>query len=169
LTRLHNDANVLTLSSKFTAKNQLEQIVKVFLETKYEGGRHVVRLEKIRHAEEVSMSHKPGATILILFYVLWIKDLIEKEFDADDLFHQYIALRQDVQHQRFFNYFLQEYKKRKNKSDLDVLTTAAKLKSWLKKHSGKKPRKWFEYQKDKFKLRSELVEELMSHMNLSVS
>ncbi|MFQ6008855.1 MAG: ribose 5-phosphate isomerase B [Candidatus Zixiibacteriota bacterium] len=52
LTRLHNDANVLTLSSKFTKTNQLEQILKVFLETKYEGGRHVPRLEKIRRAEE---------------------------------------------------------------------------------------------------------------------
>jgi ribose 5-phosphate isomerase B len=52
LTRLHNDANVLTLSSKFTAKNQLEQILKAFLETKYEGGRHVARLEKIRRVEQ---------------------------------------------------------------------------------------------------------------------
>jgi ribose 5-phosphate isomerase B len=52
LTRLHNDANILTLSSKFTPENQLEQTVKVFLETKYEGGRHVARLEKIRLAEE---------------------------------------------------------------------------------------------------------------------
>jgi ribose 5-phosphate isomerase B len=52
LTRLHNDANVLTLSSKFTPNNQLEQILKAFLETKYEGGRHVARLEKIREAEK---------------------------------------------------------------------------------------------------------------------
>jgi ribose 5-phosphate isomerase B len=52
LTRLHNNANVLTLSSKFTPEGQLEQIVKTFLETEYEGGRHERRLEKIRKAEE---------------------------------------------------------------------------------------------------------------------
>jgi len=51
LTRLHNNANVLTLSSKFTPEHQLEQIVKAFLETEYEGGRHERRLEKIRKAE----------------------------------------------------------------------------------------------------------------------
>jgi len=51
-TRLHNDANVLTLSQKYTPENQLEEILKNFLETKFEGGRHLRRIEKIKAAEE---------------------------------------------------------------------------------------------------------------------
>jgi ribose 5-phosphate isomerase B len=52
LTRLHNDANVLTLSQKYTPEDQVEEIVKNFLETRFEGGRHASRIEKIRKAEE---------------------------------------------------------------------------------------------------------------------
>ena len=51
LTRLHNDANVLALSSKYTPEKDLEEIIKLFLETKFEGGRHTRRLEKIQAAE----------------------------------------------------------------------------------------------------------------------
>jgi len=52
LTRLHNDANVLTLSQKYTPEDQLEEVLRSFLNTEFEGGRHVARLEKIRQAEE---------------------------------------------------------------------------------------------------------------------
>ncbi|MEW5993818.1 MAG: ribose 5-phosphate isomerase B [Candidatus Zixiibacteriota bacterium] len=52
LTRLHNDANVLTLSSKFTPESELEAIISKFLETEFEGGRHVPRLKKIQAAEK---------------------------------------------------------------------------------------------------------------------
>lgn len=52
LTRLHNNANVLTLSQKYTPEDQLEDIIKQFLTTPFEGGRHLRRLEKIRDAEE---------------------------------------------------------------------------------------------------------------------
>jgi ribose 5-phosphate isomerase B len=48
LTRLHNDANVLVLAGKYTPENELEEIVKVFLDTPFEGGRHVARLNKIK-------------------------------------------------------------------------------------------------------------------------
>ena len=51
LTRLHNDANVLTLAGKYTAEDKLEEIVKLFLETEFEGGRHLSRLEKIKQQE----------------------------------------------------------------------------------------------------------------------
>lgn len=50
-TRLHNDANVLTLSDKYTPKDQLEEILKTFLETEFEGGRHIARIKKIDEAE----------------------------------------------------------------------------------------------------------------------
>ncbi len=52
LTRSHNDANVLSLAQKFIPEDQLEEIVKTFLETEFEGGRHIARIEKIGAAEE---------------------------------------------------------------------------------------------------------------------
>ena len=51
LTRSLNDANVLTLASKYTPEDQLEEIIKKFLETPFEGGRHTRRVEKIQKAE----------------------------------------------------------------------------------------------------------------------
>jgi len=51
LTRSHNDANIMTLAAKYTPEDQLEEIIRIFLETKFEGGRHIPRLEKIRQAE----------------------------------------------------------------------------------------------------------------------
>ncbi|MEA1979372.1 MAG: ribose 5-phosphate isomerase B [candidate division Zixibacteria bacterium] len=50
-TRLHNNANVLTLSSKYTNENELKQILKEFFNTKFEGGRHIARVQKIIDAE----------------------------------------------------------------------------------------------------------------------
>ena len=47
LGRAHNNSNVLTLSSKFMAESALEDILKVWLETKFDGGRHLRRLAKI--------------------------------------------------------------------------------------------------------------------------
>ncbi len=52
LTRSHNDANIMTLAAKYTPEDKLENIVKTFLETKFEGGRHIARLKKICEAEE---------------------------------------------------------------------------------------------------------------------
>ncbi len=49
--RLHNDSNVLTLSQKYIDEKELENIVRTWLETEFEGGRHSRRLEKISRAE----------------------------------------------------------------------------------------------------------------------
>ena len=47
LSRLHNDANIITLGSRLlTIKNALS-FVGVFLNTKFEGGRHSKRIKKI--------------------------------------------------------------------------------------------------------------------------
>lgn len=54
LTRLHNDANVLVLAGKYTSESEVEPILKAFLETDFEGGRHNQRLAKIAAAEEES-------------------------------------------------------------------------------------------------------------------
>jgi ribose 5-phosphate isomerase B len=50
LARAHNNSNVLTLSSKFMEEGALEDILKVWLETKFDGGRHLRRLAKIPHS-----------------------------------------------------------------------------------------------------------------------
>ena len=52
LTRLHNDANVLTLSAKFTDEDTLDQTIKNFLDTEFEGGRHIPRVAKVMAAEK---------------------------------------------------------------------------------------------------------------------
>jgi len=47
LTRLHNDANILSLPGRFVPMDEAWRIVEVFLSTKFEGGRHIQRVEKI--------------------------------------------------------------------------------------------------------------------------
>ncbi len=47
LARQDNDANVLCLSGNFTKRRKAIEIVKVFLTTSFEGGRHARRLKKI--------------------------------------------------------------------------------------------------------------------------
>jgi ribose 5-phosphate isomerase B len=47
LSRQHNNANILCIPARFTAKNQALEIVKIFLETPFEGGRHQGRVDKI--------------------------------------------------------------------------------------------------------------------------
>jgi ribose-5-phosphate isomerase B len=47
LARLHNDANVISIPARFTAIEQAIEMVKTFLTTEFEGGRHSYRVEKI--------------------------------------------------------------------------------------------------------------------------
>ena len=47
MSRRHNDANVLCLGARVTGLGVAEQMVRIFLETPYEGGRHQRRVEKI--------------------------------------------------------------------------------------------------------------------------
>jgi len=47
LTRLHNDANVLSIPARFTSIPQAVEIVETFLTTEFEGGRHQTRVDKI--------------------------------------------------------------------------------------------------------------------------
>ena len=51
LTRAHNDANVLTIGARYTDTATAMELVKVFLETEFEGGRHARRLDKIAELE----------------------------------------------------------------------------------------------------------------------
>ena len=47
LARQHNDANVLCLPARFISTEEALNIVEVFLETEFEGGRHQNRINKI--------------------------------------------------------------------------------------------------------------------------
>lgn len=47
LARQHNDANIVTLSGRFVDLDTNKQIVDAFLSTKFEGGRHAMRVAKI--------------------------------------------------------------------------------------------------------------------------
>ncbi len=47
LARKHNNANVLCLPARFLSEKNANQIALVFLQTKFEGGRHQKRIEKI--------------------------------------------------------------------------------------------------------------------------
>ncbi len=47
LARLHNDANIITLGSRLLTKKNALNCVGIFLNTKFEGGRHRKRLKKI--------------------------------------------------------------------------------------------------------------------------
>ena len=47
LAREHNDANILSIPARFTSVQQALEMVKVFLNTEFEGGRHQTRVDKI--------------------------------------------------------------------------------------------------------------------------
>ena len=47
LSRLHNDANIITLGSRLISKKNALKFVSVFLNTKFDGGRHLKRVKKI--------------------------------------------------------------------------------------------------------------------------
>ncbi len=47
LARQHNNANIIALSGRFIEKELALKMVKIFLETDFEGGRHELRVKKI--------------------------------------------------------------------------------------------------------------------------
>jgi len=47
LSRLHNNANIITLGSRLLTKKIALSCVSVFLNTKFDGGRHLKRIKKI--------------------------------------------------------------------------------------------------------------------------
>jgi len=52
MTRRHNNSNVLVLPGRLIGKDLAKAILKKWIETPYEGGRHDRRLEKIREIEQ---------------------------------------------------------------------------------------------------------------------
>lgn len=47
LARLHNNANILAMPARFISEEEAKEMVDVFLNTKFEGGRHQNRVDKI--------------------------------------------------------------------------------------------------------------------------
>ncbi len=47
LSRLHNNANIITLGSRLIKKNLAFKCINAFLDTNFEGGRHSKRVKKI--------------------------------------------------------------------------------------------------------------------------
>ena len=47
LSRLHNNANIITLGERLINKNKAFKLIEIFLKTKFEGGRHLRRVNKI--------------------------------------------------------------------------------------------------------------------------
>ena len=52
LARQHNNANVLTLGARYLDSPKAMELVSVFLETEFDGGRHARRVAKIAELEE---------------------------------------------------------------------------------------------------------------------
>jgi len=47
LARRHNDANICALPARFLCPEEVQAIIKIFMETDFEGGRHSIRISKI--------------------------------------------------------------------------------------------------------------------------
>jgi ribose 5-phosphate isomerase B len=47
LSRTHNNANILSIPSRFVSLKESLEMVEVFLKTEFEGGRHLKRINKI--------------------------------------------------------------------------------------------------------------------------
>lgn len=47
LARLHNDANIIALPARFISEKEALEMIDIFLNTSFEGGRHLNRINKI--------------------------------------------------------------------------------------------------------------------------
>ncbi|MGZ3943814.1 MAG: ribose 5-phosphate isomerase B [Bacteroidia bacterium] len=47
LARKHNDANIVCIPARFISIEDAEKIIKIFLSTEFEGGRHATRVNKM--------------------------------------------------------------------------------------------------------------------------
>ena len=54
LTRQHNDANVLTLGAHLVNEQRASELVDLFLNTEFQGGRHARRVAKITQLEQAA-------------------------------------------------------------------------------------------------------------------
>ncbi len=60
MSRRHNNANVLCLPADLLGEKQMMQIIRIFLEAPFDGGRHLRRIEKLIQIEQ-DQCVKPSA------------------------------------------------------------------------------------------------------------
>lgn len=56
LARQHNDANVLCIGARFIPADEAARMIRVFMETEFDGGRHAERVEKLTKLDEARSS-----------------------------------------------------------------------------------------------------------------
>ena len=61
MSRRHNDANVLCLSADLLGEELIERMLRIWLETEFEKGRHARRVEKITQFEQGANPSEPEA------------------------------------------------------------------------------------------------------------
>jgi RpiB/LacA/LacB family sugar-phosphate isomerase len=61
LAREHNNANVLAIGARVTPPERALDLVRTFLRTEFEGGRHERRLQKVAALEQPAAAAKSGA------------------------------------------------------------------------------------------------------------
>jgi ribose 5-phosphate isomerase B len=59
MSRRHNDANILCLSADLLGEELIERMIRIWLETEFEGGRHARRVEKISQFEQQQLNGRP--------------------------------------------------------------------------------------------------------------
>lgn len=77
LCRRHNDANVITLSGRFVDLATNERILKVFLVSEFEGGRHAQRVAKIMELDVAGKRDRVDAP-----QVKPLRDTLAERIDA---------------------------------------------------------------------------------------
>ena len=77
LCRRHNDANVIALSGRFVSLEENKRILKVFLVSEFEGGRHALRVAKMMQLDTEGKREKVEAP-----HVTPLRDTLAERIDA---------------------------------------------------------------------------------------
>ncbi len=59
MSRRHNDSNIMCLSADLLGEELIDRMVRIWLETEFEGGRHARRVEKISRLEQATLNGRP--------------------------------------------------------------------------------------------------------------
>ena len=59
MSRRHNDANILCLSADLLGEELMDRMIRIWLETEFEGGRHARRVDKISRFELEQLNGRP--------------------------------------------------------------------------------------------------------------
>jgi hypothetical protein len=113
------------------------------------------------------LGHKPGAIVIIIYFILLKNNKINDWFTAEYVFDELKKMNIDPKFKKCIDAIILKYKKH---GDLDTLTEVARIRGWLKKHVNKKPIFWFEHfisksNQDEFKFKNDLIIKLQRELN----